>query len=56
MTVRELITKLEALPADAPIVFRHTREDAPDDYETVDCWYDDGEALIDIHGSDDDAD
>ncbi len=49
MTVQELITELEALPRDASIVFRHTRNDAPDDYETVDCHFDGGEAYIDIH-------
>lgn len=49
MTVQELISELEALPKDAPIVFRHTKDDVPDDYETVDCFYDNGEAFIDIH-------
>lgn len=53
MTVKELITELEALPPDLPIVFRHTRDDVPDDYETVDCFHHDGEAFIDIHGGDD---
>lgn len=38
MTVRELIAELEALPLDALVVFRHTRDDVPDDYETVDCF------------------
>lgn len=54
MTVRELITELEALPSDACIVFRHTRDDIPDEYQTVDCYYDRGEAFIDIHGGEDD--
>jgi hypothetical protein len=54
VTVRELISELEALPSDALVVFRHTRDDAPDDYETVDCWHDNGEAFIDIHSEDDD--
>jgi len=54
MTVQELITELEALPPDAAIVFRHTRDDAPDDYETVDCHYHDGEAFLDIHSGEDD--
>lgn len=54
MTVRELITELSALPPDALIVFRHTRDDVPDDYETVDCFYEGGEAFIDIHSGDDD--
>lgn len=53
MTVKELIAKLEALPPDLPIVFRHTREDAPDDYEAVDCFDEDGEAYIDIHSGSD---
>lgn len=56
MTVRELITELEALSGDALVVFRPTRDDAPDDYETVDCHYWDGDAFIDIHSSDDDDD
>jgi hypothetical protein len=56
MTVKELITKLEALPPDATIVFRHNRDDVPDEYETVDCYHDSGEAYIDIHsGADDEA-
>lgn len=56
MTVRELITELEALPGDALVVFRHTRDDAPDEYETVDCHYWEGEAFVDIHsGADDDV-
>ncbi len=54
MTVQELITELQALPPDALIVFRHTRDDAPDDYETVDCWHWEGEAFIDIHSGEDD--
>lgn len=53
MRVIELISALQALPPDAPIVFRHTRDDAPDDYETVDCHYHDEEAFIDIHSGDD---
>lgn len=53
MTVRELITELEALPPDLPIVFRHTRDDVSDEYETVDCFHDDGEAFLDIHSGDD---
>jgi len=53
MTVSELIAELQALPSDASIVFRHTRDDAPDDYETVDCFYHEGEAFIDIHSADD---
>ena len=55
MTVRELISELEALPPDASIVFRHTRDDVPDDYETVDCFYHEGEAYIDIHSGELDA-
>ena len=54
MTVRELISELQALPPDASIVFRHTRDDVPGDYETVDCFYDGSEAFIDIHSGDDD--
>jgi hypothetical protein len=54
MTVRELITELESLPKDAQIVFRHNREDIPDYYETVDCFYEDGEAFLDIHSGEDD--
>jgi hypothetical protein len=54
MTVQELIEELKALPPDALVVFRHTRNDVPDDYETVDCYYDRGEAFIDIHSGDDD--
>lgn len=54
MTVSELISELEALPPDALIVFRHTRDDAPDDYETVDCFFHDGEAFIDIHSGEED--
>lgn len=54
MTVSELIKELEALPPDALIVFRHTRDDVPDDYETVDCFYEGGEAFVDIHSGDDD--
>ncbi len=54
MTVRELISELEALPGDKIVVFRHTRDDAPDDYETVDCWWVGDEAFIDIHSADED--
>lgn len=54
MTVKELISELEALPPDKLVVFRHTRDDAPDDYETVDCHWDGDEAFIDIHGGEDD--
>ncbi len=54
MTVRELITELQALPPDDLVVFRHTRDDAPDDYETVDCHSWEGEAFIDIHSADED--
>lgn len=54
MTVRELITELEALPPDKLVVFRHRKDDAPDDYETVDCWWEDDEAFIDIHSADED--
>ena len=54
MTVRELISELQALPSDAHVVFRHTRDDVPADYETVDCFYDGGEAFIDIHSGADD--
>lgn len=53
MTVQELITELQALPPDLPIVFRHTRDDVPDDYETVDCFVDGEEAFIDIHSGSD---
>lgn len=56
MTVSELIKELEALPKDACVVFRHTRDDAPDCYETVDCHYEDGEAFVDIHSGEDDED
>ncbi len=54
MTVAQLIEELKALPPDATVVFRHTRDDIPDEYETVDCYYDAGEAYIDIHGGEDD--
>lgn len=54
MTVRELISELEALPPDKLVVFRHTRDDVPSDYETVDCWWDGDEAFVDIHTEDDD--
>ena len=54
MTVAELITELQALPPDAMVVFRHTRDDVPDDYMTVDCFYEGGEAFIDIHSESDD--
>lgn len=54
MTVEELIEELKALPPTAHVVFRHTRDDIPDDYETVDCFYDGGEAFIDIHSESDD--
>lgn len=54
MTVEELIEELRALPPTALVVFRHTRDDVPDEYETVDCYYDGGEAFIDIHAPDDD--
>ncbi len=54
MTVEELIEELKALPPTALVVFRHTRDDVPDDYETVDCYYEGGEAFIDIHSCDDD--
>ena len=54
MTVAELIEELRAVPQDAFIVFRHTREDVPDDYETVDVFYDKGEVFIDIHSGEDD--
>lgn len=53
MTVRELISELEAIPGDKLVVFRHSKDDAPDDYETVDCWWDGDEAFIDIHSGDD---
>lgn len=56
MTVAELIEELKALPPTAYVVFRHTKDDVPDDYETVDCYYDKGEAFIDIHGSEGDID
>ncbi len=53
MTVKELITELEALPPEALVVFRHHRDDVgSDDYETVDCFHWDGEAFIDIHAGD----
>ena len=54
MTVKELIAELQALPPDALVVFRHTRDDVPADYETVDCWVDGDEAFIDIHSGADD--
>lgn len=54
MTVEELITELQALPQTAPVIFRHTRDDVPDDYETVDVFYDRGEAFIDIHSGEED--
>ena len=54
MTVRELISELEVLPGDKLVVFRHTRDDVPDDYETVDCHWDGDEAFIDIHSESDD--
>lgn len=56
MTVEELIEELKALPPTALVVFRHTRSDVPDDYYTVDCHYDGGEAFIDIHSENDDED
>lgn len=52
MTVAELIEELKAVPQDLPIVFRHDRNDVPDDYETVDVFYDRGEVFIDIHSGD----
>ena len=56
MTVAELIEELKALPPDALVVFRHTRNDVPDDYTTVNCFYDKGEVFIDIPGEEDDGD
>ncbi len=53
MTVAELVAELLVLPQDKLVVFRHTRDDAPEDYETVDCWWDGDEAFIDIHSGDD---
>lgn len=52
MTIRELIAELQVLSPDALVVFRHHKDDdrIPDDYETVDCFEEDGEAFIDIHG------
>lgn len=55
MTVRELIDALQEMPPDASVVFRHTRDDVPPDYVWVDCFYEDGEVFIDIHGDDDDV-
>lgn len=49
MTVAELIEELKAVPPDCQVVFRHTRNDVRDDYETVDVFHHDGEAFIDIH-------
>ncbi len=54
MTVEELIEQLRVVPATATVVFRHTRDDIPDDYETVDVFYDKGEVYIDIHSEDED--
>ncbi len=56
MTVRELIEELKAVPQDAYVVFRHTRDDVPDDYETVDVFYNRGEVFIDIHSGEDEDD
>lgn len=56
MTVEELIAELRGLPPTAMLVFRHTRDDIPDDYDTVDVFYDSGEVFIDIHSEDDDED
>ena len=54
MTVTELIEELKALPPDAIVVFRHNRDDVPDAYETIDVFYEKGEAFIDIHSGADD--
>lgn len=54
MTVAELIAELQALPPTAHVVFRHNRDDVSDEYETVDCYYDKGEAFIDIHSGEED--
>lgn len=54
MTVEELIAELKALPPDKLVVFRHTRDDVPEDYETVDCHWDGDEAFIDIHSAGED--
>lgn len=54
MTVGELIEELRGIPLDKLIVFRHTREDVPDSYETVDVYWEGDEAFFDIHSEDDD--
>ena len=54
MTVEELLDELKQMPPDATIVFRHNRDDVPSEYTTVDVFYADGEAYIDIHDGEDD--
>lgn len=54
MTVEDLLEMLKPLPPQAQVVFRHDRDDLPDDYEAVDVFYDRGEVFIDIHSGDED--